>query len=113
MWKHRYQPSFAATNDCKAVDEIPYESGPYYVFDKAYNDFKRLHRIAEVGAIFVLRAKKNLKFRIIRWKSRLPKNVLLDCVIELTGYYPCKYYPEPLRLIRFFGVKIRNGRTCF
>lgn len=92
----------AATHDCKAMDEIPYESGSYYVFDKAYNDFKRLHRIAEVGAIFVLRAKKNLKFRIIRWKRRLPKNVLSDCVIELTGYYPGKYYPAPLRLIRFW-----------
>ena len=84
------------------MDEIPYESGSYYVFDKAYNDFKRLHRIAEVGAIFVLRAKKNLKFRITRWKRRLPKNVLSDCVIELTGYYPGKYYPAPLRLIRFW-----------
>ena len=48
----------AATHDCKDMDAIPYESGSYYVFDKAYNDFKRLHRIAVVGAIYVLRAKK-------------------------------------------------------
>lgn len=84
----------AARQDCRAMDEIPNDSGSYYVFDKAYNDFKRLHRLAEVGATFVVRSKKNLKFRIIRWKRRLLKNVLSDCIIELTGYYPSRYYPE-------------------
>lgn len=92
----------ASTHDSKAMDKIPYESGSYYIFDRAYNDFKRLFRIAEAGATFIVRAKKNLKFRIIKWKRRLPKNLLSDCMIELTGYYPSKFYPEPLRLVRFW-----------
>ena len=35
----------AKVNDIKAMDAIPYESGSYYVFDRAYNDHKRLFKI--------------------------------------------------------------------
>ncbi len=92
----------AAVHDSKAMDEIPYEPGSYYVFDRAYNDFKRLFRITKIGASFVVRAKKNLKYRIVKWKRRLPKNVLSDCTIELAGFYSGKHYPVPLRLVRFW-----------
>lgn len=92
----------AATHDSKAMDEIPYESGSYYIFDRAYNDFKRLFKIEKAEAKFIVRAKKNLKFRTVKWKRRLPKNVLSDCTIVLTGYYPGKHYPESLRLVRFW-----------
>ena len=27
------------------MDTIPYESGSYYVFDRAYNDYKRLFKV--------------------------------------------------------------------
>lgn len=92
----------AAVHDSKAMDEIPYEPGSYYVFDRAYNDFKRLFRITKIGASFVVRAKKNLRYRIVKWKRRLPKNVLSDCTIELAGFYSGKHYPGPLRLVRFW-----------
>lgn len=36
------------------------------------------------------------------WKRRLPKNVLSDLTIELTGFYPKQYYPAHLRLIKFW-----------
>ena len=49
-----------------------------------------------------VRAKRNLKFRIIIWKRRLPENLLSDCTIELTGYDPSRYYLEPLRLVRIW-----------
>ena len=29
----------------RAIDKIPYESGSYYIFDRAYNNFKMLYRI--------------------------------------------------------------------
>jgi hypothetical protein len=32
----------ASVNDVSAMDEIPYEPGAFYVFDRGYNDFKRL-----------------------------------------------------------------------
>ena len=92
----------ASVHDSKAMNEIPYESGSYYIFDRAYNNFKMLYRIHQIGAYFVLRAKKNLQCKTIKWKRRLPKNVLSDAAIELTGFYPKQYYPEPLRLVRYW-----------
>ena len=40
--------------------------------------------------------------RSIKWKRRLPKNVLSDQTIELKGFYPKRYYPESLRLVRYW-----------
>ena len=92
----------ASVHDSKIMKEIPYESGSYYVFDRAYNNFKMLYKIQQIGAYFVVRAKKNLQYKIIKWKRRVPKNVLSDVTIELTGFYPKQYYPEHLRLVRYW-----------
>lgn len=92
----------AAVHDVKAMDVIPYEPGSFYIFDRGYNDFKRLYRIDMLKSFFVIRSKGNLKYKAVRWKRRLPKGVLSDAEIELTGYYPSKYYPKRLRLIRYW-----------
>jgi hypothetical protein len=92
----------ASVHDSTAMKEIPYESGSYYIFDRAYNHFKMLYKIHQISAFFVVRAKKNLQYQIIKWKRRLPKNVLSDVMIELTGFYPKQYYPEHLRLVRYW-----------
>ena len=92
----------AAVHDVKAMDVIPYEPGSFYVFDRGYNDFKRLYRINVLKSFFVIRAKGNLKYKVVKWKRRLPKNALSDAEIVLVGYYPSKYYPERLRLIRYW-----------
>ena len=92
----------AAVHDVKAMDVILYEPGSFYIFDRGYNDFKRLYRINVLKSLFVIRSKGNLKYKAVKWKRRLPKNVLSDPEIVLTGYYPSKYYPERLRLIRYW-----------
>lgn len=92
----------AKQNDVKAMDRIPYEPGSYYVFDRAYNDFKRLYRINLIESFFVVRAKTDMKYKVVKWKRRMPKNILSDSLIELTGFYSKKYYPEPLRLVRYW-----------
>ncbi len=92
----------ASVHDSKAMKEIPYESGSYYIFDRAYNNFKMLYKIHQIQAFFVIRAKKNLQYKVIKWKRRLPKNVLSDIFIELTGFYPNQYYPERLRLVKYW-----------
>ena len=95
----------AAVNDVRAMDEIPYEPGSYYIFDRGYNDFSRLYRITCTESFFVVRAKKNLQYKAVKWKRRLPENVLSDAVVMLTGYYPSRRYPEPLRLVRYWDVE--------
>ena len=92
----------AKVNDVNAMDVIPYEIGSYYVFDRGYNDFKRLYKIKTLNSFFVIRSKKNLQYKCVKWKRRPPKNILSDAEIELTGYYPHQYYPESLRLIRYW-----------
>ena len=92
----------AAVHDSKAMKEIPYEPDSYYIFDRAYNNFKMLYKIHLIEAYFVIRSKKNLKYKAIGWKRRLPKDVRSDVTIELTGFYPKQYYPETLRLVRYW-----------
>jgi transposase len=92
----------ASVHDSKAMDKIPYESGSYYIFDRAYNNFKMLYRIHQIEARFVVRAKKNLQFKTVKWKRRLPNNVLSDRTTCLTGFYPKQYYCQRLRLISYW-----------
>ena len=89
----------AAVHDSKAMAVIPYETVSYYIFDRGYNNFKQLYRIEETASFFVVRAKKNLQYKRIKWKRRMPENVLADAEIELVGYYSKQYYPKRLRLI--------------
>ena len=99
----------ASTNDIKAMPEIPYEKGAYYIFDRGYNDFSNLFKIEQIEATFVVRAKKNLKFEQTSWKRRLPKNVLSDSTIEFTVYKSSKDYPIPLRRVVYYDEE--QGRT--
>lgn len=92
----------AKPHDVTAMDVIPYESGSYYVFDRAYNHYKRLYRIHSGGSFFVVRAKKNLKYKTVKWARRLPKNILSDAQIKLTDYYLSKHYPETLRIVKYW-----------
>ena len=61
-----------------------------------------LYKIHQIETYFVVRAKKNLGYKSIQWKRRLPKNVLSDASVLLTGFYPKQYYPEPLRLVKYW-----------
>lgn len=92
----------ASVHDSKVMKEIPYESGSYYIFDRAYNNFKMLYKIQQIGAYFVIRAKTNLQYKTIKWKRRLPRNVLSDLTIGLSGFYPKQYYPGTLRLVKYW-----------
>lgn len=91
----------ASVHDSKVMKEIPYESGAYYVFDRDYNAFKELFKIHQVGSFFVVRAKKNLQYKCLKWKRRLPENILTDAEIQLSEALSYKKYPDTLRLVRY------------
>ena len=94
--------STASVYDSKAMKEIPYESGSYYVFDRGYNAFKELFKIHQHESFFVVRAKKNLQYKCCKWRRRLPKNILTDAEIEFTEYNSYRKYPEKHRLVKFY-----------
>ena len=97
-----YHITTASVHDSKAMKEIPYETDAYYIFDRGYNNFRELYRIQRMESFFVVRAKTNLRYRCVKWKRRMPKNILTDAEIELTVYKSGKDYPEHLRLVRFY-----------
>lgn len=101
-------PSFlyvseANVHDVNILDLIPYETGSYYVVDKAYIDFKRLHRIHLQGSFFVTRGKDNLRFKRMYSRSAdKSKGVQCDQVGKLVGYKSKQAYPDKLRRIRYY-----------
>ena len=96
-----YHITAASVHDSKAMPAIPYESGSYYVFDRGYNAFAELHRINRLESFFIVRAKQNLKSRCVRWRRRLPQDVLGDAEIVFTEEASFRKYPEKLRMVRF------------
>ncbi len=101
----------AKVNDVNAMDEIPYESGSYYIFDRGYNDYKRLYTIHQIGAFFVIRAKTNLHYNTEKWKRRMPDNVLSDQLITLSGFYSQQKYPEKIRKVIYWDGEQKREFT--
>ena len=101
----------ARVNDINAMDEIPYEAGSYYIFDRGYNDYSRLYAIHKLCATFIVRAKKNALYKRLSWKRRLEHNVLSDSIIRFSGYYKKEDYPEQLRLIKYWDEENQREFT--
>ena len=96
-------------HDVNVLDILLPEPGAFYVMDRGYLDFERLHRLHLAGAFFVTRAKSNLKAK--RRYSRVVERstgLICDQTITLTVFYSKTGYPEALRRIRF---KTQEGKT--
>jgi transposase len=93
-------------HDVNALDLIPLESGAFYVMDRGYVDFKRLHVFTEMAAFFVTRAKTNIKFRRL-YSHPVDRDTGLVCdqTILLTGIASQKKYPDKLRRVKFHDAK--------
>lgn len=107
-------PSFIHISDGKlhdvnVLDQLLPEPGAFYVMDRGYLDFERLHRLHLAGAFFVTRAKSNLK-ATRRYSHPVDRSTGLICdqTIALTVFYSKAGYPDALRRIRF---KTDQGKT--
>ncbi len=94
----------ALLHDVNILDILVVEPGSFYVMDRAYLDFKRLHLLHQSYAFFIVRAKKNFDFRRL-YSHKIDKSSGLRCdqTIILTTSF--KKYPEKLRRIRFFDAE--------
>jgi IS4 transposase len=99
-------PSFlritaARTSDVSLLDELVPEAGAIYVMDRGYVDFARLYNFTLAQASFVVRAKKNLRFKR-RYSREVDRSTGLLC--DQTGVLvtarSAEGYPEPLRRVR-------------
>ena len=97
------------THDVNLLDDLVLEPGAFYIMDRGYLDFGRLHTFTEQAAFFVIRAKRNLAYRR-RASQAVDKKtgVRSDQRIVLSGPRTSKEYPDALRRISFFDVETRK-----
>jgi len=95
--------------DVKALDLIPVEAGAFYIVDRAYTDFARLHAFTEGLAFFVIRAKGNLDYARRSYRH-VDKSTGLrsDSTIVLRGPKSSTLYPQPLRRISYYAADIEK-----
>jgi transposase len=100
-------PSFIAITDGKVhdvniLDMLIIEPGSFYIMDRGYIDFDRLHHIHLAQGFFVIRGKSNLSFRR-QYSHPVDKstNVRCDQTIKLTGDKSAKEYPDKMRRIKY------------
>lgn len=93
-------------HDVNALDELSYEVDGYYIMDKAYLDFKRLFKISESKAFYVIRAKENFNFRrVTSVKTDKTKGIICDQTVKLKGIKSAKLYPNIMRRIKYFDME--------
>ena len=92
--------------DVKILDVITPEPGSFYVMDRAYVDFARLHEFHAGGAFFVTRTKRGVLFRR-RYSHAVDigTDVRSDHTVVLASIASRKHYPNPLRRVHFFDAE--------
>jgi len=88
--------------DVRVLDELVPEPGAFYVMDRGYVDFRRLHRFELAGAFFVTRSKVGLQLN--RLESRpvdKSTGVRSDQVVWLSLLKSIEHYPDRLRRISY------------
>jgi hypothetical protein len=100
-------------HDVTILDQLTFEPGAFYIFDRGYLDFARLHKIHRGSAFFVTRAKSNFQFKRL-YSQRVYKSQGVQCdqIIVLKGFYAKKDYPDKLRRIRYLDA-IQNKWFVF
>lgn len=92
-----------AVHDVHFLDVAPLEEESVVTMDRGYLDFERLYTVHRLPALFVIRAKRNLRFRRLS-SSPVDKTcgVRVDQIIALMGTRSRKDYPESLRRVAFY-----------
>lgn len=105
----------AKVHDTKAMDVIPYEENSFYIYDRGYNDFKRLHNIESIGAYFVIRGKTNNDFRPMKWKRRFPpeSGIQSDAIGYMAGQLTMEKYPDKIRRVIYFDKDSKKKLIFF
>ena len=102
-------PTFIEVSDGKRhdvhlLDDIAFEPGSFYVMDRAYLDFERLHALHRAGAFFVTRTKTGVILKR-RYSRPVPAGtgVCSDQTVVLGTARSAKHYPDTLRRVRFIN----------
>lgn len=100
----------ASVHDVNGLDLLSFETGGFYIMDRGYIDFKRLAKIDQKEAFFVIRSRENLQFkRVSSDKVDKSTGVICDQQIILQSFYPRTAYNKTIRRIKYFDTE--QGRT--
>ena len=93
-------------HDVNILDLLVPEPGSFYVMDRGYVDFARLHVFHRGGAFFVTRTKRGVLFRR-RYSQPLDASsgVRSDQTVVLDSAASRKHYPDPLRRIHYYDAE--------
>lgn len=104
--------SHAKTSDLWMLDQIAPQAGAFYVLDRGYIDFARLHRLHATAAFFVTRAKRAMDYRVIE-RRKVPSGgpVRSDRLVRLRGPKSRTLYPDTLRLVGYVDPQTHKRFT--
>lgn len=93
-------------HEMNILDKIPFEPEGFYIMDRGYMDFKRLYKLHQSQAYFVIRARNNIQNDRIRSRPvDKSTGVCYDQVIKLNGFYAKQKYPATMRKIKFYDAE--------
>ena len=92
----------AKIHEIRVFDQLLPEPGAFYLLDRGYLDFARLYHLTQCLAFFIIRARKDFRFRCVTSRA-VDKSTGLRCdqTIRLESFYTLKGYPEALRRLRY------------
>ena len=93
-------------HDVNILDQLVLEPGSFYILDRGYIDFSRLHAFTQNSTFFIIRAKKNLDYSRRAYRP-IDKATGLrsDQTILLNGPKTSQQYPDPVRRISYFDAQ--------
>jgi hypothetical protein len=92
-------------HDVNILDELGIEAGAFYVMDRGYIDFERLHSFTLELAFFVVRTKENVLLQR-RYSHPVDKStgVRSDQTVVPATIGSASAYPGPLRRVSYFDA---------
>ena len=99
----------ARWHDSWVLDELIPEAGAFYVMDRGYIDFARLHRLNLSAAFFVVRGRANFQYRRL-YSHAIDKRsgLICDQTIVTTGQRSTTDYPDKPRRIKLRDTETGN-----
>jgi hypothetical protein len=93
-------------SDMGGLDHLPVEPGAVYVMDRGYIDFRRLRRLADQGAFFVIRARPDVRF-YVRASRPVDRSGSLraDQIIRFNGTDVPDHWPGDLRRVTIYDAE--------
>ena len=89
-------------HDSWVLDQLTPEPGAFYIMDRGYIDFARLHRLTQAAAFFVVRGRENFRFRRL-YSHAIDRRTGLICdqTVVASGVHTATGYPDKLRRIKY------------